>query len=582
VLQSLRLEEFVILAEADIAFDAGLNVITGETGTGKSILIDAIGFLAGGRAEAGWVREGAAGLAVEGVFDLTALPGALAFAGNLGVEVVRGKLRLRRELGANGRGKGWIGGQAVRIADLRGICEHLIAIHGQGEHRRLLDPGVQVLLLDRFADILHLRDAYAGARERWLSSIRETAAARARLLDLAEKEEWHRYQRDEIAGARIMPAEEDRLRERLAGLTARRLAVDTRAEIERILFEEDGSAADRIETSLHRLTGRDAREDEWGAARAEIERARDALRQARRLMPGSGDDLDLEEDPASIEDRLSQMARLKKKYGGSCESILERKAVLDALIEETESLRATLEGAEATIDQAALVVIQAGVELSRRRAERAPALARAITSELGELGMAGAVLEVVLDREDADGVDDAGVLSIDGQSVRTHSDGIDRGWFRLRPNPGEGAGPIGEIASGGELSRTLLAVLAVLGGREEPRTAIFDEVDAGVGGATATAVARRITGIARDRQVLLVTHLPTVACRATRHFRVEKAERNGRTCATITLLNREERIGELARMLAGEGDSVIARKHARALMESAAGQPRRIDDQSFV
>ena len=181
--------------------------------------------------------------------------------------------------------------------------------------------------------------------------------------------------------------------------------------------------------------------------------------------------------------------------------------------------------------------------------------------------MAGAQLDVVLEEEEGGG---EGTLEIEGRLVRSFPDGCDRGWFRLRPNPGEGSGPLGAVASGGELSRALLALLAVLGEREEPRTAIFDEVDAGVGGATATAVARRLESLARERQVLLVTHLPLVACRAQRHLRVEKREQSGRTSATVIALDRDARIGELARMLAGEVDSEIARKHAEALMAAAS------------
>lgn len=574
MLRTLRLEEFVIVAEAEIAFSPGLNVITGETGTGKSILIDAIGFLAGGRAETGWVRDGAGGLAVEGTFEIDRLPGAAAIASDLGAEIEKdGRLRIRRELAAAGRGKAWIGGRGVRITDLRALGEQLIAIHGQGEHRRLLDPTVQLMLLDRFAGASPLRDAYAMARERWTSLAREAAVAHARNRELAEKEEWHRFQFDEIAEAHLAIGEEDALREKHHAAAETRGLEEARAEIERVLFEEEGSTADRIETVLHRLGGGPGTAgDAWRDFRAEVEGARDALRRARRILPSGVNDAETEDDLASIEERLLRIGRLKKKYGGSIESVFERKASLAALLDETERLRARCEGIDREVRDAGAAVATAGLRLRKARHDLAPSLARAVTRELRDLGMSGALFDIVLDEEVAAsaGEEVDGVIEVDGRLLRAFVDGIDRGFFRLRPNPGEGTGPLGEIASGGELSRALLGILAVLGAQEEPRAAIFDEVDSGVGGATATAVARRITAIARDRQVLLVTHLPLVACRATRHFRVEKAERGGRTLATVSPLTREERIGELARMLAGEGDSAIARKHARAMMESAA------------
>lgn len=567
MLRTLRLEEFVIVAEADIGFGPGLNAITGETGTGKSILIDAIGFLAGGRAETGWVREGAETLAVEGAFDLARLPAAAAIAAELGAELEGGVLRLRREIGDNGRGKAWAGGRSIRVADLRRLGEQLVAIHGQGEHRRLLDPVVQLTLLDRFAGTVPLRERYAAARDRWTAMRGERSAAAARLAELSEKEEWHRFQHDEIGEANLSAGEEETLRERLDAGAKRRRSLEARGEIERILFEEDGSAAERIETTLHRLDGPAG--EEWGDLRAEIGNARESLRRARQILPPA-DDAAEEEDLPSIEARLDRIARLKKKYGGSVEAILERKAALASLLDETESLRARTVDLDRELADEAAATVAAGLALRKGRMDAAPTLSRAVTHELRQLGMSGATLDVILDEEEAS-EEDPGALRAGERIVRSRPDGIDRGWFRLRPNPGEGAGPIDEIASGGELSRALLAIVAVLGATDEPRTAIFDEVDAGVGGATATAVARRIASISRDRQVLLVTHLPLVACRATRHFRVEKKGRSGRTVAGIVTLDREGRIGELARMLAGEGDSAIARRHAMALMESAAG-----------
>ena len=481
----------------------------------------------------------------------------------LGCPPQDGKLLLRRELSSTGRAKATVQGHVLRQAELRELGEQLLAIHGQGEHRRLLDPVAQLDLVDRFAGALVLRGRYTAARARWLEASREEAEARARWEELSDKEEWHRFQFDEIEAAHPEPGEEERLRAAREDLAGRRRSVEIRGDLTQLLFEDEGSALDRIETALHRLSGLGPA---WNELRGALESAREALRNARREVPAGGAEND-EAGLDSIEERLALLGRLKKKYGGSEEAILERRERLASVLEETDRLRGGISQMEAETSAGAKAAAKAALELRKTRAAAAPGLGKAVTAELRALGMAGAVLDLVLEEEEAAG---EGTLSLGGHSVRSFPDGCDRGWFRLRPNPGEGSGPLAEVASGGELTRSLLALMAVLGAREEPRTAIFDEVDAGVGGATAGAVARRLEALARERQVLLVTHLPLVACRAQRHFRVEKSEREGRTAARVAVLDREERIGELARMLAGEVDSEIARKHAEALMAAAS------------
>jgi DNA repair protein RecN (Recombination protein N) len=558
VLRRLRLEEFLLLPEVEVGFEPGLNAVTGETGTGKSILIDAIGFLVGGRADSTWIRSGSEALQVVGEFSIDRLPEAGAAAAAIGVAPSKdGGIEIRRELTLRGRSKAWVQGKSVRVHELRLLGEQLLEIHAQGEHRRLLDPATQLALVDRMAAALPLREAYARARARWIETEAELRATRSRHAVLVEKEDWLRAQLGEIEAAGIASGEEDRLRERVIQGRARRAGIEAQSEIARLLFDEEGSAAERIESALHRSSGLP---EGWAELRAALDAARDALRNARRCLPTEGES---EADLDEAEDRLREIGRLKKKYGGTEEAIGARAGDLRALLEEIETLAVRLPRLERENDEHRTAASEAALRLRAARQGVAPGLARAVAAELRELGMSGARLEVVLREEEA-GPDEG--LPVEGRLVRAFADGIDRGWLELAPNPGEGAGPIGEVASGGELSRCLLALLTILGGREEPRTAIFDEVDAGVGGATARALARRLERLAEDRQVLLVTHLPVVACRASRHIRVEKATRGGRTNARIVPLNREERIGELARMLAGEVDSTIARRHAEALL----------------
>lgn len=562
MLRRLRLEEFVIIDEVEISFDDGLNVVTGETGTGKSIICDAIGFVGGGRGDAGWVRAGASRMMVEALFDVDSLPAAAALATEYGCPPDSGEIRIRREMVRGGRGKAWIQDRSVRLSQLRELGTLLLAIHGQGEHRRLLDPAAQLELVDRFANASPLRESYVVARARWREEQTRFTKATQRLAELKEKEEWLRLQLEEIDAAKISPGEEESLRRQKDSGKRQAQGIEARDAAEMLLFEEEGCAADRMETLLHKTERLDK---DWDDFRSEVTGARDALRRAKDAMPRT-EDADLD-DPAAVEERLIQLGRLKKKYGGSEEAILERRESLAGELDEAESLGLRIDRMKSDLDEARDAAATAAKRLRKKRSQVSKPLARSIISELRELGMPGADLEFVLD-EEADESEES--LVIDGVSLRSFTDGVDQGWFKLRPNPGEGAGPLATVASGGELSRTLLALLTVLGSREEPRTAIFDEVDAGVGGATARAVAHRLVRLAEERQVLLVTHLPLIACKAGNHVRVEKLEKKGRTYARIATLDHEGRIGELARMLAGEVDSSIARKHAEELLNGAA------------
>ncbi len=563
MLLTLRLEAFLLLPEAELHFGPGLNVVTGETGTGKSILLDAIGYVVGGKADAAWLRSGATEMKVEAEFDLSRLPSAAILAERFGAVPKKGRLLLRREMTRNGRSKAWIGDRSLRLTDLREIGGALLAIHGQGEHRRLLDPSVQLDLVDRFAGALSLRDTYAAARIRWLGERRAYREAELRHAELSDKEAWHRDQFDEIDQAAIEKGEEETLRTVLDRIRRQNQENATHVETERLLFEEEGSALDRIETVLHRCGRLGAR---WDDIRNEIGTARQALRRARRLLPAL--DPVEEEDVAQVEERIALLSRLRKKYGGTEEEILARRERLAATLEETDGLRRRVDRLKQDLEDAAAAASEAGLRLRQARADACRPLCRAVETELHQLGMSGAELSFVLEEETTESDES---LRVEGKNLRPFVDGIDRGSFRLRPNPGEGAGPLAAVASGGELSRALLALLTILGNREEPRTAIFDEVDAGVGGVTARAVASRLERLAMDRQVLLVTHLPLVACRASRHFRAEKGAREGRTFGTIAALERDDRIEELARMLAGTVDSRIARQHAEELLSQASG-----------
>jgi DNA repair protein RecN (Recombination protein N) len=538
VLSELRVENLLLIERAELRLAPGLNVLTGETGAGKTVLAHALDLLLGGRARSGIVRPGADEAYVEGVF-----------------EVGDEDLVLARRVTAEGRTRAYVGGRAASVADLRAAAEGLLAFYGQHEHRKLTLASAQLDVLDAFAGPRQAERraacaaAHAAARTAAaaLDELRERAGARERELDLLA------FELREIEA--LEPSEEDERalraeRERLRHLEALRTAALTGAEA--IAPEGEGGAATLLaaaEPGFDAAAGvdpdLDALAERLRALRVEAEDLAGELRRyeaAVEAPPGR-----LEE----VEDRLAGYTRLTRKHGGSVAAVLahaERCAERRDELEHAEEARAEaherLDSARADLD---------GHVKALRKARRgaAPKLGAAVRDRLGELAMAGATFEIALAERDAPGP--------------TGADAVD---FLIATNPGVPAGPVREIASGGELSRVMLALLSVAHA-DTGRTLVFDEVDAGVGGHTARAVGERLRALAAGRQVLCITHLPQIASLADRHFRIAKDTATTPARTTVQALQADALVAELARMLGADEDDVTARRHARELLSAA-------------
>ncbi len=613
MLLRLTLGEFVIVERADLEFVPGLNALTGETGAGTSILVDAIGLLAGSRGSTEWIRRGAERLLVEGALDLAHAPAAREAANRHGIPLEDGQLLVRREIAADGRSRCFAGGRQVLVSQLRELTAGAIWTVGQGEQRVLTDPTEQEELLDRFGGTLKLRARYHSTREAFLAAVAECARLAAVRDSFAGDADFLRAQVREIREADPAPGERARLRAVVARGRAQVAKAALAEELEARLFREDGSVLDHLETLAHRLGAAD--ETTWGSLRGELESLRDAVRSLR--LPSLDDEE--EGNLEAMEERLRLLERVCRRYGsdpiaavaaGSAggaaagppnlattdpaggvaadgvgapgigadaghdspesaaelaaeRSVLARLALLENRLAEGESLDGRLTEAEAARESARQDLAAAGGELSGRRAMAAVALAEAAGVELADLGMPGASLRFAFRSEP----DPLGVPAGEsGGRVRPLENGLERARLMFRSHPAEAEGDIARIASGGELSRVLLALHAALGEASPPGCWILDEVDAGIGGETARRVAERLGRMAERAQVLLVTHLPVIAARAERHFCVVKEELLGRPSARVELLTGEARVRELARMLAGEPDSPTARRHARELL----------------
>ncbi|HUF78554.1 MAG TPA: DNA repair protein RecN [Thermoanaerobaculia bacterium] len=578
MLRELHVRNLAVLADVAIDFGPGFNVLSGETGAGKSIVVDSLALLAGGRASDDMIRSGAEVLSVAGVFEPVGegWREALAAAG-IQEDGAGGspELLVRREIHRNGRNRVYVNDQPATARVLADLAPFLLRIHGQREELGLVTPDLQRAWLDRSGgpEAAALLERVGLAYDRW-------AGLAERLADLAgdqrareERLDLLRFQASEIDTAALRAGEDDDLRRErdlLRNAEAITQALGASAET---LFEEEGSAVDRLARSEDLLAGIEGWQEEAAAWRAELEEARirveEVARSLRRQLDG------IEADPRrldAIEDRLAAVERLAKKYGGGAAAILDRRREIGGEIERLEGAASSREELVAMAAEALEAYREAALELSARRAVWGAELSGRIHEEIADLGLGKARLEVSLRRRRRD----RGALAVDGEPVEPTREGIDQVVFLFTPNPGEEPQPLSRIASGGELSRVSLGLqLASRGEREAAPTLIFDEVDVGVGGAQAAALGRKLRRLSASGQILAVTHLPQVASYGHHHLRVTKEVAAGRTTATIEGLLADRRVEEVARMLAGREVTELSLSHARELLEGAAAEEAR-------
>jgi DNA repair protein RecN (Recombination protein N) len=555
VLLELRIENLLLIERAELRPGGGLTALTGETGAGKTVLAQALDLLLGGKPRAGVVRPGASEAYVEGVFALP--PGLLEepelahLADIVGED--REELTLARRVGESGRTRALIGGRSATAADLAALGGRLVAFFGQHEHRRLTLASAQLELLDGFCgpDGLALRGelafSYRRARELEgrLAELRGRAGTRDRELDLLafEIDEIDALEPSEEEKAALL-AERERLRRMDGLLTAAGAGAEAIAPeageggAAEILAAAEGLAAGvaGVDPELDELAAR------LGALRIEAE---DLGAELRRYSES------LESQPGrlqEVEERLEAYDRLERKHGGSVASVLAHMQHCRAVSSELEQAEVATERAETELAKALADRDELAGRLSAARADAAPQLAERVRAELNALAMDDAQFEVRLEPRDEVGVA-----------------GAERVELMLAANPGVAAAPIRDAASGGELSRVMLALITVAG-TGESRTLVFDEVDAGVGGQTARAVGERLRALGEDRQVLCITHLPQIAALATSHFRIEKSATDATALTTVEHLDGDGVVEELVRMLGAESSDGAAREHAQKLL----------------
>ncbi len=552
MLEELRVENLLLIERAELRLGPGLNVLTGETGAGKTVLAHALDLLLGGKPRAGIVRPGASEAYVEGSFEL---PDALRAELGERIPDDAEELVLARRVSAEGRTRAYLNGRSATAAELRDAGGALLSFYGQHEHRKLTLAAAQLEILDGFCGPGQAarREQFAAVygRERalreQLERLRERAGARDRELDLLE------WELGEIDAAAPSEAEEDELtaeRGRLRNLEGLRMAAA--GGLEAIAPESGDGAASALSGATRALeairgvdAALDALADRAGALAMEADDLAGELRRYGEAVDAPPGRLD------EVEERLALFDKLKRKHGGTIAAVLAHGEACRARRDDLAGAEEALEEAKAALEAVRAELAERAAGLRSAREQAAAGLAGAVVDVLEELAMDGASFEARLAPREGYG-----------------PSGGDEVEFLIAPNPGVPAGALRDTASGGELSRVMLALMSVAA-EVGPGTLVFDEVDAGIGGQTARAVGEQLRSLAAGRQVICITHLPQIASMADRHFTIVKDTSADPARTTVTLLERGAVVGEIVRMLGADGEDAAARRHAKELLKAA-------------
>ncbi len=554
-LLELAVTNLGLIDQLRLELDPGLNVMTGETGAGKSLLIDALGLAIGARADVSLVRHGATSARVEALFDRLPEP-----------------LIVIRDVAATGRSTARLDDEAVTAARLSDVAGALVEVHGQHDQGRLLDERWQRDLLDAYGGHREPRSSVTDAVASWRDNRARLAALSIEPRELTRRLDILEHEVSEIEAAKLRPGEADELRARLAAARQGASIAAGGELLRQALADDDRSArlilaqAVREARSLARIDSRfEAIADRLAGADAELE---DVTAEVRGLLGSVDHDAGA---VTSLEERLSEIYALERRYG-------EDEIAVIAHGERAAEELATLRGLDGERERRAAedarllgLVAAAAAELGALRRDAAQRLGADTESVLVQLGFPPGSFEVRVGRRPAG--DDEAAIEIDGDAVAFDASGADEIVFLLAPNPGEPARPLSKIASGGELSRVALAIKQVLAEADDTPTLVFDEIDTGIGGRSADPIGRSLWALARRHQVLVVTHLPQIAAYADAHLHIRKGERDGRTVTTVDRLGGEDRIAELAAMLGGAsavGPTATALAQARELLKAAS------------
>ncbi len=569
MLRELTISGLAVVKELSLEFGPGLNVLTGETGAGKSIIVGAIGMLVGEKAGGEMVRSGEKSAAVTGVFETGRKSGVARMLEAAGVRDAGGEVVVKREVSADGRTRAHINGEPVPVSVLKRVGDFLVDFHGQHEHQSLLDRSTHVEFLDSYGGHRELRQkVWEGCvRLREAKSRLESFLAQTR--EAESQADYMRFQLAEIDAARLTEGEEEKLEEERKVLQNFEKLSSNVKEAGDLLCEDELSCAGRLSRATRAIRAASEIDpklselvSELADAEIVVAEAGRALAQYLRSLEFSPGRLD------EVETRLSLIGRLRKKHNGGVADVLREGESLRARLSALDSGSETTEALEADIARDARELERLSVSLLEKRRTSAARLERDVRKELAGLGMKGTqfVVRIELER------DDTGDVQIEGKNVKVTSRGAGDVEFLISPNVGEELRPLVRIASGGEVSRIMLALKTVLVKADDVELMVFDEVDAGIGGKVARVVGEKLKALSAAKQIICITHIPMIASLGDVHFFVSKEVDAGRTFGTARALGKKDRVEELARMLAGDNASQVTLRQAREMLEYASAQ----------
>jgi DNA repair protein RecN (Recombination protein N) len=556
VLLELRVENYAVIDSLAVEFATGLNLLTGETGAGKSILIDALSLLLGDKASAEMVRHGAEKAVVSGVFEADEKQLARVLEEN-GIEAEGSQIIVKREIAAGGKGRAFVNNQPATVALLRALAPVLASIHAQNETILAFDEKARLELLDTFAghDLSSLAEKYAAwaaVRER-LAQLDRDEQDRLRMADL-----WS-FQKKEIEAAKLLPGEDQKLETEKRVLANAEKLYGAATAAYQSLYEDDASALTNISAARKQLEELARFDTKFLEALASLESAKAAIEDVSATARDYADGIDASpERLAEVEDRLALLDRLKRKYGSTVDEVIAYGEDVARKLNELENREDLVRELKKQLDGAAAAYLGAAQAVSKKRYSAARELKKLVEAEINQLAMKAQF------RIEVSGAD---------EPANWTASGFDSVAYLISPNPGEPLKPVEQIASGGELSRVMLALKATIEAGKQgragvQRTLVFDEIDTGIGGRAAEAVGKKLKSLARANQVLCITHLPQIASFADHHYLIEKREAAGRTKTSVRLLTAAEQTEEIARMLSGEKLTETSRQHAEQLLKA--------------
>ena len=575
MLAELQISNFAIIDELSISFEPGLTVITGETGAGKSILVNAINLLLGSRGSADLIRSGSEEATVTALFHL-ADDRDLAQLQKILEDSSESEVVVKRVLSTSGRNRVYVDGQLATVGLLAELCRGLVSISGQHEHQLFLEPEAHLDTVDRFGGLENQRKEYGETFGELKRLQHELQRLQRQAMKRREKEELRRFQLEEINKARIQLDEEIQLGKERERLRHVEKLQEGAAKAHEILYADSGAVLEDV-SQCHKILS------DLGNLDQNLRVLAENLESIRHQVEDVSFNLrdysqQIQADPARlewVEERMHTLQRLMRKYGDSTEAVLTHADELRQKLETTESDEAEIAAKEESLNNLRRQALSQALTLSKVRRETADQLSRAVTEGLTTLDMANCQFNVVFDpaaRRDAgtpSRTQGSGPESVRVGEYLLADTGVDIVSFYFSANPGEDLRPMAKIASGGELSRIVLALKELLARKDVLETLIFDEVDAGIGGRTADRVGQRLRALSSRHQVVCITHLPQIACYGDFHYVVSKKTRKGRTITAMKQLRGKERLEEIARMLGGAKVSAKTRAHAREMLDLA-------------